>query len=67
MEEEKKNTVREYFGLGDVGKYILRIFGKKDENVPKSINLTLMHGINRIAIVIFTLAIIFFIVKKIFF
>ncbi len=67
MEEEKKNTVREYFSLGDVGKYILRIFGKKDEKAPKSINLKLMHGINRITIVIFVLAILFFIVKKVFF
>ncbi len=67
MEEDKKSTVREYFSLGDVGRYILRIFGKKDENAPKSINLRLMHGINRITIVIFILAILFFTVKKIFF
>ncbi len=65
MEEDKKNTVKEYFSLGEVGRYILRIFGKKDPNAPKSINLKLMHGINRITIVIFVLAILFFIMKKV--
>ncbi len=65
MEDEKKNTVKEYFSFGEVGRYILRIFGKKDPSAPKSINLKLMHGINRITIVIFVLAILFLIIKNI--
>jgi len=62
-----KYTIKDWFRVGDVGNYFLRLFGKKDKEAPDSINLRLMHGINRITIIIFMLAILFFIGKKIFF
>lgn len=69
-EEKKfvlKNRVGDYFrGVGEMGQYVLRIFGKKDPNKPKSINLSLMHGINRISFIIFILALLYLIGRKIF-
>ena len=64
---KNKNTLNDWFKVGDVGKYFLRLFGKKDQNAPDGINLRLMHGINRISVIVFLLAIIFFISKKLFF
>ena len=62
-----KNTFRNFISLGAVGNYFLRLFGKKDPDKPSSINLTLMHGINRIAVIVFILALLFFVGRKIFF
>ncbi len=65
--DKKKNTAKEYFELGEVGRYFLRLFGKKYKNKPGSINLQLMHGINRITVIVFILALLFFTIKKLFF
>ena len=65
--DKKKSTVKKYFELGEVGRYFLRLFGKKYEDKPDSINLRLMHCINRIAMIIFILSLLFFSVKKLFF
>jgi len=61
------SKIKEYFQLGEVGNYFLRLFGRKVEGKPDSINLRLMHGINRIAVIIFILALLFFLSKKFFF
>ncbi len=58
----KKNTLKDYFLLGDVARYFFR---KKDPNRPANFNIRVMHGINRLSIVIFLLAIIFLILKRI--
>ncbi len=44
---------KKYFQLGDVFKYFIRVFKKPDPNDPSSFNLKMMHGINRISIVMF--------------
>ncbi len=44
---------KKYFQLGDVFKYFIRVFRKPDPNDPASFNLKMMHGINRISIVMF--------------
>jgi len=44
---------KKYFQLGDVFKYFIRVFKKPDPNDPTSFNLKMMHGINRISIVMF--------------
>lgn len=62
-QENDKNTVREYFQLGDVLKYFGRLFGKKDPNAPKSTNLKMMHGINRISVIMFLIALIVLIIR----
>ena len=49
---------KKYFQLGDVFKYFIRVFKKPDPNDPTSFNLKMMHGINRISIVMFLFCVI---------
>ena len=60
-EKEKNNSLKEYFGFGEVFGYFFR---KKDPNAKPNFNLRMMHGINKISIVVFLLGIIFFVLKK---
>jgi hypothetical protein len=57
----KKNTWKEFFSLGEVGGYFFR---KKDPSRPSNINLKMMHGINKISIIVFLLGVIFLILKR---
>jgi len=58
--EEKKNTWREFFSLGEVGGYFFR---KKDPNRKSDFTLKAMHGINKISIVVFLLGVLYLIYK----
>ena len=49
--------------MGEVGKYFFR---KKDPNRPVNFNIKVMHGINKISIIIFLLAVIYLVVKRFF-
>jgi len=60
--KKTNNSWWDYFQLGEVANYFFR---KKNPDRPSNINIKIMHGINRIAIIIFLAAIIFFILKKI--
>jgi hypothetical protein len=60
-EKAKKNGWKEFFSLGEVGGYFFR---KKDPSRPSNINIKMMHGINRISIIIFLLGVIFLILKR---
>ena len=62
----EKNQVKEFFKLGEVGNYFLRVFKNPDQNAPTNINLRMMHGINKISILIFLFAVIFWTVKRLF-
>lgn len=57
------NRIAEYFKLGEVFRYFLRVFRKPDPNHPTSVNLRMMHGINRISIVMFLFCVIVMIVR----
>jgi hypothetical protein len=57
------SKVKEYFRLGEVFGYFFR---KKDPSRPTNFNLRMMHGINKISIIMFLIGIIFVIVKKFF-
>ena len=59
-----KNTWKEYFQVGEVFEYFIRVFKKPDPNKPTSFNLRMMHGINKISIVVFLLAIIYLVLKR---
>ena len=50
--------MKKYFQLGDVFYYFVRVFKKPDPNAPTSFNLRMMHGINRISIVMFLFCVI---------
>lgn len=60
---KEKLGVREMFSLGEVGKYFFR---KKDPNRPVNINIRVMHGINKISIIVFLLAVIYLVAKRFF-
>jgi hypothetical protein len=60
-ESKKKLTLREFFSLGEVGGYFFR---RKDPNRPSNVNIKLMHGINKISIIVFLLGIIFLVLKR---
>ncbi|MDZ7646325.1 MAG: DUF6728 family protein [Cytophagales bacterium] len=47
--------------MGEVGGYFFR---KKDPNRPSNINIKMMHGINKISIAIFLVAILYLILKR---
>jgi len=66
MKKDKKegNSLKEFFSFGEVLNYYFR---KKDSNRKADINLKMMHGINKIAIMVFVAGMIYFIVKKVFF
>jgi hypothetical protein len=59
--QKKKSGVKAFFSLGEVGGYFFR---KKDPSRPSNINIRMMHGINKISIIIFLLGIIFVILKR---
>jgi hypothetical protein len=58
---EKKSWIRSFFTLGEVGGYFFR---KKDPNRPSNINIRMMHGVNKISIVIFILGVLFLILQR---
>lgn len=60
------SRIKEQFRIGDVFAYFLRVFKKdKSGKYPTSINLKMMHGINKISIVVFLICIIVMVVRAI--
>jgi hypothetical protein len=60
-EEQKKRGIRDFFSLGEVGGYFFR---RKNGSRPSNINIKMMHGINKISIIIFILGVLFIILKR---
>ncbi|MGC1243493.1 MAG: DUF6728 family protein [Chryseosolibacter sp.] len=58
---QKKQGWKEFFSLGEVGGYFFR---RKDPSRPSNINIKMMHGINKISIVIFLLGVLYLILKR---
>ena len=63
MESKKKNSIKDYFQVGEALGYFFR---KKDPSRPKNFNIKVMHGVNKISIIIFLLGVIYLIVKRLF-
>jgi len=59
--EKKKLSIREFFSMGEVGGYFFR---KKDPSRPSNINIKMMHGVNKISIIIFLLGVIYIVIKR---
>lgn len=57
------NKIKKYFQLGEVFGYFFR---KNDPTRPTNVNLRMMHGINKISMIMFLIGIIFIIIKKFF-
>lgn len=60
-EQKKKMTFKDFFSLGELGNYFFR---KKNPDRPTNINIKMMHGVNRLAIIMFLAAIIYFLIKR---
>ncbi|TAH19676.1 MAG: hypothetical protein EAZ08_08235 [Cytophagales bacterium] len=61
--QKGRNSLQDYFEVNDMFRYFTRVF-KKDPNSKNNFNLRMMHGINRISIVMFLLAFVVWIVKR---
>lgn len=59
--ERKENKLKTFFRMGEVGGYFFR---GKDPSRPSNINIKMMHGINKISILIFLAGVIFIILKR---
>lgn len=59
------SNIKNYFQLGDVFNYFIRVFKKPDPNDPTSFNLKMMHGINRISIIMFLFCVTVMIIRAI--
>ena len=62
-EKYKRHGLKEYFNFGPVFGYWFR---KHDPNRPTSFNLKMMHGINKISMIMFLICVIVIIVRKFF-
>ncbi|MDH5366415.1 MAG: hypothetical protein OEW67_05470 [Cyclobacteriaceae bacterium] len=62
MQKSEKDKVKEFFNLKDVFGYFFR--KKRNEEGKKDINLKMMHVINRIAIIVFFLALLIWMFKR---
>lgn len=58
---QNRGKLKDFFSIGEIGGYFFR---KKDPARPRNVNIRMMHGINKIAIIIFLLGILFIILKK---
>jgi hypothetical protein len=59
--QKKKLTLKSFFGLGEVAGYFFR---KKDPNRPSNIDLRMMHGVNKISILVFLAGVAYLIIKR---
>jgi hypothetical protein len=60
---KEKRGWKQFFSLGEVGAYFFR---KKDSARPTNVNIKMMHGVNKISIIVFLLGVIFLIIKHLF-
>ncbi|MBS0000556.1 MAG: hypothetical protein KFF73_16370 [Cyclobacteriaceae bacterium] len=61
--KKEENSWKDYFQFGEVLGYFFR---KKDPERKTNFSLRVMHGINRISIVIFLIAVIILIIRWVF-
>lgn len=66
MEDKRKNSTERtsnYFQFGEVLTYFFR---KKDPNRKSNFNIKMMHGINKISILVFLMAVIVLLIRHVF-
>jgi hypothetical protein len=61
QQTEKKSGFKSFFTMGEVGGYFFR---RKDPSRPSNINLKMMHGVNKISIIIFLLGVLYLVLKR---
>lgn len=50
QQDKQKRTWKDFFQLGEVGNYFFR---GKDSERPSNINIKMMHGVNKLSMLIF--------------
>ena len=60
--QKNRGKLKQFFSFGEVGGYFFR---KKDPSRPTNINIKMMHGINKISIVIFLLGVLYIVMRAI--
>lgn len=58
--DKQQNQIKQFFNLTDIWYYIT---GRK-KSVKKDVNIKMMHWMNRLAIVVFLIAIIIWMIKR---
>ena len=58
---EQKKGFKQFFQLGEVAGYFFR---KKDPSRPADVNIRMMHGINKISIIVFLLGVIYIVLRR---
>ena len=58
--KREKNSIKDYFSFGEVFLYFFR---KKDPNNRPNFNLRMMHGVNKISIIMFLVGVVVLLVK----
>jgi len=61
MDKKNKKKISYYFDFSEVLTYFFR---KKDPSRKVNFSLKMMHGVNKISILIFLLGVIFIIIKR---
>ncbi len=61
--QKEKSSANQYFQIGEVFGYFFR---KKDPDRKSNFNLRMMHGINKISIIMFIVGMIYLVSKYIF-
>lgn len=59
------SRISDFFKLGEAFQYFFRVFQKPDPSRPTNTNIRMMHGINRISIIMFVICLIVMIVRAI--
>ena len=50
--------------MGEVGNYFFRVFRKPGPGLKSNLNLRMMHGINKISILVFLAAILLWVIRR---
>ncbi|NIK72666.1 hypothetical protein FHS56_000152 [Thermonema lapsum] len=58
------SKLKHFFQLGEVAAYFIRVFRPHDPKYPTSFNLRMMHGINRISIIMFLVCLVVIFLRK---
>jgi hypothetical protein len=66
VKKMKENKFIHFFKFGEVFRYFIRVFQKPKPGTPHNFNLRMMHGINRISIVMFLIAVIVILIRRLF-
>lgn len=58
-----ERNLKHYFKFGEFFQYFFRVFRKHDDRYPSNFNLRMMHGINKVSIIMFSICLIVIITR----